>query len=197
MVQCCRDDDYVSVIVMMATVVVSDNDSRYWLWRWYVLMLMLTSLTVTVITDVIINCRVVTRSPWLTVFLLYRSTVILPLSHCCPQCSDTVGWRQEEHPACKKLSDDVLAWFSVWSEVQMICIWPSCCHCHAIVSWFIKILIGLTFLVPAYQVVPKKRPLNECLVSFCLVSYTADRNHSLYCCLRSGKFFRSKHGVSG
>jgi len=28
--------------------------------------------------------------------------------------------RQEEHPACKKLSDDVLAWLSVWSEVQMI-----------------------------------------------------------------------------
>ena len=30
--------------------------------------------------------------------------------------------RQEDHPACKKLSDDVLAWFSVWSEVQIICI---------------------------------------------------------------------------
>jgi len=27
-----------------------------------------------------------------------------------------VGW-QEEHPACKKLNDDVLAWLSVWSEV--------------------------------------------------------------------------------
>jgi len=31
--------------------------------------------------------------------------------------------RQEEHPACKKLSDEVLAWLSVWSEVQMICVW--------------------------------------------------------------------------
>ena len=31
--------------------------------------------------------------------------------------------RQEEHPACKKLSSEVLAWSSVWSEVQMICIW--------------------------------------------------------------------------
>jgi len=30
--------------------------------------------------------------------------------------------RQEEHPACKKLSVEVLAWLSVWSEVQMICI---------------------------------------------------------------------------
>jgi len=26
--------------------------------------------------------------------------------------------RQEGHPACKKLSDGVLAWLSVWSEVQ-------------------------------------------------------------------------------
>jgi len=27
---------------------------------------------------------------------------------------------QEEHLACKKLSDEVLAWLSVWNEVQMI-----------------------------------------------------------------------------
>jgi len=26
--------------------------------------------------------------------------------------------RQEGHPACKKLSGDVLVWLSVWSEVQ-------------------------------------------------------------------------------
>ena len=26
--------------------------------------------------------------------------------------------RQEGHPACKKLSGEVLAWLSVWSEVQ-------------------------------------------------------------------------------
>jgi len=29
--------------------------------------------------------------------------------------------RQEEHPACKNLSDEVLAWLSVWSMVLMIC----------------------------------------------------------------------------
>jgi len=34
-------------------------------------------------------------------------------------------WRQEEHPACDKLSDEVLALLSVWSEVQLICIWFS------------------------------------------------------------------------
>ena len=32
--------------------------------------------------------------------------------------------RQEGHPACKKLSGRVLAWLSVWSEVQT-CIQPS------------------------------------------------------------------------
>ena len=32
--------------------------------------------------------------------------------------------RQEGHPACKKLSGGVLAWLSVWSEVQT-CIQPS------------------------------------------------------------------------
>jgi len=36
-----------------------------------------------------------------------------------------VGHRQKEHSASKKLSDEVLAWLSVWSEVQMICIWSS------------------------------------------------------------------------
>jgi len=39
--------------------------------------------------------------------------------------------RQEGHPACKKLSGGVLAWLSVWSEVQT-CIWPSRCHCHSL-----------------------------------------------------------------
>jgi len=32
--------------------------------------------------------------------------------------------RQEGHPACKKLSGEVLTWLSVWSEMQT-CICPS------------------------------------------------------------------------
>ena len=32
--------------------------------------------------------------------------------------------QQEGQPACEKLSGGVLAWLSVWSEVQT-CIWPS------------------------------------------------------------------------
>jgi len=39
--------------------------------------------------------------------------------------------RQEGHPACKKLSGGMLAWLSVWDEMQ-ICIWPSRCHCHSL-----------------------------------------------------------------
>jgi len=57
---------------------------------------------------------------------------------------------QEEHPACKTLNDEVLAWLSGWSEVQLICMWSSWCYCHPIISCFIKIEIGLTFLLPAY-----------------------------------------------
>jgi len=34
-----------------------------------------------------------------------------------------VGW-QEGHLACEQPSGGVLAWLSVWGEVQ-ICIWPS------------------------------------------------------------------------
>jgi len=29
---------------------------------------------------------------------------------------------QEAHPACKKLSDEVLVWLSVWRKVQIFCI---------------------------------------------------------------------------
>jgi len=43
----------------------------------------------------------------------------------CLQCSDTVGLAQEEHLAYRKLSDEVLAWLSVWSKVQTFCIWSS------------------------------------------------------------------------
>jgi len=42
------------------------------------------------------------------------------LGHTCAFSALTllVGW-QEGHPACKKLSGEVLAWLSVWSEVQL------------------------------------------------------------------------------
>ena len=54
---------------------------------------------------------------------------------------------------------------SVWSKVQMICIWSSWCHCHPIISCFIKIHISLTFLVVAYTGCPRKEAVKR--VSVC------------------------------
>jgi len=59
------------------------------------------------------------------IFLLYNL-------YCCYSAAVTaftaltllVG-HQEEHRAWKKLSDEVLAWLSVSSEVEMICVWSS------------------------------------------------------------------------
>jgi len=55
--------------------------------------------------------------------------------------------RQEQHPACKKLSGKMLTWLwlSVWNEVQMIVIWSSWCQCHPIISCFINIQNGFYF----------------------------------------------------
>jgi len=60
--------------------------------------------------------------------------------------------RQEEHLAYKKLSDEVLVWLSVCSEVQIVCIWSSRCQCHPqnpIIFCLIEIQTGFTFLVLA------------------------------------------------
>ena len=59
--------------------------------------------------------------------------------------------RQERHPACKKLSGGVLAWLSVWSEVQTV-------------SCFSKIHIGFTFLVPARPSSPGHRAVKRVYV---------------------------------
>ena len=69
-------------------------------------------------------------------------------------------WRQEGHPACKKPSSEVLAWLSVWSEVQ-ICIWPSWCHCHSLSLAPVKCRLVLPFWYRLPWVVPDKGPLNR------------------------------------
>ena len=43
-------------------------------------------------------------------------------------------WLGGRQPACKKLSDEALA----WSEVQMLSIWSSWRHCHGATYCFIK-----------------------------------------------------------
>jgi len=52
--------------------------------------------------------------------------------------------RQEGHLACKKLSGGVLAWLSVWSEVQT-CTRPSSCHCHSVSLASVKSRLVLPF----------------------------------------------------
>jgi len=67
--------------------------------------------------------------------------------------------RQEGHPACKKLSGGVLAWLSVWSEVQM--------PLPLTVSCFGKIQIGFTFLVSTHP---------DCLQCFDAVGWAQERH---------------------
>ena len=56
----------------------------------------------------------------------------------------------------------VLAWLSVWSEVQT-CIWPSLCHCHSLSPASVKSRLVLPFWYWLTRVVPEKGPLNECM----------------------------------
>ena len=72
-----------------------------------------------------------------------------------------VGW-QEGHPACKKLSGGVLAWLSVWSQVQT-CIWPSWCHCHSLSLAPVKSRLVLLFWYRLTRVVPDKGLLSGCV----------------------------------
>ena len=70
--------------------------------------------------------------------------------------------RQEGHPACKNLSGGVLAWLSIWSEVQT-CICPSWCHCHSLSLASVKSRFVLPFWYRLTRVVLDKGPLNVCV----------------------------------
>jgi len=62
----------------------------------------------------------------------------------------------------KKVSGGMLAWFSVWSEVQT-CMWPSWCHCHSLSLASVKSGLVLPFWYWLTWVVPEKGPLNGCV----------------------------------
>jgi len=72
---------------------------------------------------------------------------------------------EEEHLACKKLSDEVQALLSVWSKAHMICICPA----NATATCCIKMQIGLTFVVLAWKEAGKW---------VCLMVCSAFRNES-------------------
>jgi len=68
------------------------------------------------------------------------------------------GWLGvTEHLACEKLTDELLAWLSVWREVQMICIWSTWYYCHPVISCFIKIQTGLNLPDAGLPRLPWKR----------------------------------------
>ena len=72
-----------------------------------------------------------------------------------------LGGRKGIRPV-KKLSGGVLAWSSVWSEVQT-CIWPSWCHCYSLSLASVKSRLVLPFWYRLTRVVPEKGPLNGCV----------------------------------
>jgi len=56
----------------------------------------------------------------------------------------------------------VLMWLSVWSKVQMICIWSSLCNYHPSSLASSKSRMVLPYWYWLTQVVLEKRPLNGC-----------------------------------
>ena len=76
--------------------------------------------------------------------------------------------RQEGHLACKNLSGGVLAWLSVWSELQT-CIWPSWCHCHSLSLASVKLRLILPFWYRLTWVVSGKGPLNGHVCVVCVM----------------------------
>jgi len=72
-----------------------------------------------------------------------------------------LGGRKGIRPV-KKLSGEVLAWLSVWSEVQT-CIRPSWCHWHSQSRASVKSRLVLPFWYRPTRVVPEKGPLNGCV----------------------------------
>jgi len=73
--------------------------------------------------------------------------------------------QQEGHPACKKLSGEILERLYVWNEMQtadlhMAQLMPL----PLTVSCFIKIQIGFTFLVPVHPGGPGQRAVKRVCV---------------------------------
>ena len=100
-------------------------------------------------------CPGQTAVKWLLLLLLFYCRVAFSA------LTLLVG-RQEGHPARKKLSDELLAWLFVWSDVQT-CIWPSWCHCHSLSLASVKSRLVLPFWYRLTWVVLDKGPLNGCV----------------------------------
>ena len=94
---------------------------------------------------------------FISLHFFYITSVLIAFS-----ASTLLATRQEKHPACKNLTGGVLAWLSVWSEMQT-CIWPSWCHCHWLSLASVKSRWVLPFWYRLTWVVQDKGPLNRCV----------------------------------
>jgi len=110
-------------------------------------------------------------------FLLHNLDLLSQISDAVSVCLTFTAWCYSSMPSVlwrcwlggrkgirpvKKLSGGVLAWLSVWSEVQT-CILPSWCHCYSPSLASIKSRLVLPFWYQLTRVVPDKRPLNGCV----------------------------------
>ena len=108
---------------------------------------------------------------WMSIFFAFSALTLL------------VG-RQKSIWPVKKLSGGVLAWLSVWSEVQT-CIWSSWCHCHSLSLASVKSRLVLPFWYRLTRVVPEKRVVKTracvCVcVDVSLKENKCYRNHLFY-----------------
>ena len=92
----------------------------------------------------------------------------------CLQCFDTVDWAS----GFEILSDEVLAWLVVWSEMQMICIWSSWCYCVCLcvclcvcTSVYMSLSVCLYVCVCMYICLCLCVYVCVCLLSVCLCVY--------------------------
>ena len=82
---------------------------------------------------------------------------------CAFSASTLLVGRQEGHPACKKLSGEVLAWLFCleWgADLHM----PSWCHRHSLSLASVKSRLVLHFWYRPTRVVLEKEPLNACVL---------------------------------
>ena len=103
--------------------------------------------------------------------LIFALIVILSTSvlwHC------WLGGKNGIRPVKKLWVVGMLAWLSVWSEMQT-CIRPSWCHCHSLSLVSVKSRLVLPFCYRLTRVVPGKGPLNGCVCvcncQFCFDSF--------------------------
>jgi len=118
------------------------------------------------------------------IFLILPAVIFLFHLWICLQCFDTVGWAAERASGLqKKRSGEVLAWLSVWSEVQT-CIWPSWCHCHSLSLASVKSRLILPFWYRFTRVVRDKGPLNGYVCEFAKATVTGSvKRHIAMVCV--------------